>query len=86
MGINNSGSSKEGWVDEDCQCNIREGEVTCYFRKKVDDRAYSEVRAGKGMKIEWPRNFCLFLEGPDGEMSDSQPWSGIQNRPQMHER
>lgn len=86
MGINNSRSSKEGWVDEDCQCNVREGEVTCYFIKKVDDRAYSEVRAGKGMKIEWPRNFCLFLEGPDGEMSDSQPWSGIQNRPQMHER
>lgn len=45
--------------------------------KKVDDRAYSEVRAGKRMKIEWPRNFCLFLEGPDGEMSDLQPWSGI---------
>lgn len=35
------------------------------------------------MKIEWSRNFCLFLEGPGGEMSDSQPWSGMQNHPQM---
>lgn len=37
------------------------------------------------MKIEWSRILGLILEGPGGEMSDSQPWSGMQNHPQMHE-
>lgn len=38
------------------------------------------------MKIECSRIFCSILEGPGGEMSDSQLWSGMQNHPQMHER